>query len=359
MPAWRSRSCCSAPASRPRSPRSTRTGASTAPASPSPGRRCARSTGSACSIAVIDEGYCYECDADLRRRGQRHPGVAGERPAAGPAHSERRRHSAAGAASDSGRGDARVGRDRAARRQRRRNRADGRCGRGGFHRRHARRYDLVVGADGIHSRTRAMLFPDAPAPAFTGQGCWRAVVPRPAEIDCAHVYVGGPVKAGITPVSRTRCICSCCSTCPDNPRMPEERWPDLLAEQLRGFGGIARRGPRQPRRIRADQLPAAGKAAAAAALASRARDADRRRRARDHAASGVGRGARGRGCAGAGASCLTSGTALERCAAAVHGAALRALPHGGRELGAARRAGDAARAGAASRRSCSARRCWR
>ncbi|HYI26578.1 MAG TPA: FAD-dependent monooxygenase, partial [Bradyrhizobium sp.] len=60
-------------------------------------------------------------------------------------------------------------------------------------------YNLVVGADGIHSRIRAMLFPDAPEPVFTGQGCWRAVVPRPADIDCAHVYVGGSLKAGITP----------------------------------------------------------------------------------------------------------------------------------------------------------------
>src|SRR5438045_580333 len=61
-------------------------------------------------------------------------------------------------------------------------------------------YDLVVGADGVHSRLRAMLFPGAPPPVFTGQGCWRAVVPRPAAIDCAQVYVGGPVKAGIVPV---------------------------------------------------------------------------------------------------------------------------------------------------------------
>ncbi|AMN41074.1 FAD-dependent oxidoreductase [Rhodoplanes sp. Z2-YC6860] len=97
--------------------------------------------------------------------------------------------------------------------------------------------DLVIGADGIHSGMREMLFPDAPAPALTGQGCWRAVVPRPDEIDCAHVYVGGPVKAGITPVSRTEMYLFLLQHVPDNPRMPEERFPALLAEQLRGFGG--------------------------------------------------------------------------------------------------------------------------
>jgi 2-polyprenyl-6-methoxyphenol hydroxylase-like FAD-dependent oxidoreductase len=29
-------------------------------------------------------------------------------------------------------------------------------------------YDLVVGADGVHSRMRELLFPDAPRPTFTG-----------------------------------------------------------------------------------------------------------------------------------------------------------------------------------------------
>jgi 2-polyprenyl-6-methoxyphenol hydroxylase-like FAD-dependent oxidoreductase len=98
-------------------------------------------------------------------------------------------------------------------------------------------YDLVVGADGVHSRLRAILFPNAPKPAFTGQGCWRVVVPRPADFDCAHVYVGGPVKAGITPVSQDEMYLFLLQHVPGNPRMPEERWPALLAGQLRGFGG--------------------------------------------------------------------------------------------------------------------------
>ena len=99
-------------------------------------------------------------------------------------------------------------------------------------------YDLVVGADGIHSRVRAMMSPDAPAPAFTGQGCWRAVVPRPPAIDRAEVYVGGSVKAGVTPVSRQEMYLFLLQHMPGNPRMPEEQWPALLAAQLAGFGGV-------------------------------------------------------------------------------------------------------------------------
>jgi 2-polyprenyl-6-methoxyphenol hydroxylase-like FAD-dependent oxidoreductase len=99
------------------------------------------------------------------------------------------------------------------------------------------RYDIVVGADGIHSRLRDMVFPDAPKPVFTGQGCWRAVVARPPEIDRAHVYVGPGVKAGLTPVSQSEMYLFLLQHVPDNPRMPAEQWPALLAGQLSGFGG--------------------------------------------------------------------------------------------------------------------------
>ena len=99
-------------------------------------------------------------------------------------------------------------------------------------------YDLLVGADGIHSRVRSLAFPGAPAPRFTGQGCWRAVVPRPPEIDRARVFVGGPVKAGVVPVSRGEMYLFLLQHVPGNPRMPETDWPRLLAEQLQSFGGV-------------------------------------------------------------------------------------------------------------------------
>ena len=40
--------------------------------------------------------------------------------------------------------------------------------------------DPVVGADGIHSRIRAALFPDHPGPAYAGYVTWRGVVPAEA-----------------------------------------------------------------------------------------------------------------------------------------------------------------------------------
>jgi 2-polyprenyl-6-methoxyphenol hydroxylase-like FAD-dependent oxidoreductase len=66
----------------------------------------------------------------------------------------------------------------------------------------AQRYDLVIGADGLNSSVRAAILPDAPRPKYTGQGVWRAVVPRPPEIVRAAIYMGRRHKAGVNPVSQ-------------------------------------------------------------------------------------------------------------------------------------------------------------
>ncbi|MGH8259533.1 MAG: FAD-dependent monooxygenase, partial [Steroidobacteraceae bacterium] len=102
------------------------------------------------------------------------------------------------------------------------------------------RYDLLVGADGLHSQVRTMVFPQAPEPLFTGQGCWRAVFARPPGLDFAQMYIDPFHKAGLNPVSRGEMYMFLLEHVPDNPHMPEERWPGLLAERLAPFGGLWR-----------------------------------------------------------------------------------------------------------------------
>jgi len=63
------------------------------------------------------------------------------------------------------------------------------------------RFDLVIGADGLYSKLREWLFPEAPKPQYTGQGVWRAVVPRPAEVNTLKMWVGPHLKLGLNPVS--------------------------------------------------------------------------------------------------------------------------------------------------------------
>jgi 2-polyprenyl-6-methoxyphenol hydroxylase-like FAD-dependent oxidoreductase len=62
------------------------------------------------------------------------------------------------------------------------------------------------------------------------------VVPRPAEIDCAQVFVG-ELKAGIVPVSQEQMYLFLLEYVPGNPWKPEQDWLKLLAELMRGFGG--------------------------------------------------------------------------------------------------------------------------
>lgn len=99
------------------------------------------------------------------------------------------------------------------------------------------RFDVVAAAEGIFSATRGMLFPQAPAPRFTGQGCWRILAPRPAHLDRTELYVGGAVKLGINPVSRDEIYMFVLEHVPDNPWFaPEEQLPHLDA-LLAPFGG--------------------------------------------------------------------------------------------------------------------------
>jgi 2-polyprenyl-6-methoxyphenol hydroxylase-like FAD-dependent oxidoreductase len=99
------------------------------------------------------------------------------------------------------------------------------------------RFDLVVAADGIFSKTRQALFPDAPQPKFTGQGCWRIVADRPAEVDRPEMWLGGPVKLGFNPVSRDKMYAFILEHVPDNPWYePAEQLPHV-AELLKPYGG--------------------------------------------------------------------------------------------------------------------------
>lgn len=101
----------------------------------------------------------------------------------------------------------------------------------------SRRYDLVLGADGINSRVRAALFPDAPKPRYTGQVCWRAVVPRPASMRRAAMYIGGQIKAGIVPVSKDEMYLFFLETRATPQHIDAQEWPGLLRKALAEFTG--------------------------------------------------------------------------------------------------------------------------
>ncbi len=99
----------------------------------------------------------------------------------------------------------------------------------------AGRYDLVIGADGVHSSVRKIVMPDFPGPKFTGQGSWRAVVPRLREN--STIYMGRTTKAGVNPISASECYLFVLDKREGMDFIDPALWPEKLAELLEEFGG--------------------------------------------------------------------------------------------------------------------------
>jgi 2-polyprenyl-6-methoxyphenol hydroxylase-like FAD-dependent oxidoreductase len=99
------------------------------------------------------------------------------------------------------------------------------------------RYDLVVGADGIRSAVRAMLGSTI-TPQPTGMSIWRVVADRPAEMDCAEVYYGGPrYKAGYAPISADKCYAYILDTDGAPRDFGDQPAWELMYERSAGYGG--------------------------------------------------------------------------------------------------------------------------
>jgi 2-polyprenyl-6-methoxyphenol hydroxylase-like FAD-dependent oxidoreductase len=82
-------------------------------------------------------------------------------------------------------------------------------------------FDLVLGADGVHSQIRNLAFPDAPAVQFTGQSVWRYNLPRAPGLDALHAY-NGPTGVGLVPISDALMYMYVTTPEPDNPHYPRQ-----------------------------------------------------------------------------------------------------------------------------------------
>ena len=98
-----------------------------------------------------------------------------------------------------------------------------------------RRYDLVIGADGLYSKVRETVFPSAPTPRYSGQAVWRAVLPRPPEIETITMWMGPRVKPGVNPVSKTQMYLFVTEPRPSNEHVDPATFATRLRALLEDF----------------------------------------------------------------------------------------------------------------------------
>ncbi|MER5215472.1 FAD-dependent oxidoreductase [Streptomyces sp. NPDC002838] len=101
----------------------------------------------------------------------------------------------------------------------------------------SRRYDLVVGADGLHSATREMIgITDRPEP--TGMGIWRAAAPRPTGVRRTEmIYGAGCLIAGYCPISQDTVYAYLVERRRDRSSLNPDTYADEMRALSAGYGG--------------------------------------------------------------------------------------------------------------------------
>ncbi|NEB02854.1 FAD-dependent monooxygenase [Streptomyces sp. SID13726] len=101
-----------------------------------------------------------------------------------------------------------------------------------------RRYDLVVGADGLNSATRrAIGITEGPEPV--GMGIWRAPAPRPAGVTRTEMIYGGPCFiAGYCPTGETTVYAYLVERARDRASLDLGGYADEMRSLSEGYGGV-------------------------------------------------------------------------------------------------------------------------
>ena len=98
-------------------------------------------------------------------------------------------------------------------------------------------FDLLIGADGLHSTVRELIGIDV-RPQQTGMGAWRAFVSRPSEVVSSEAFYGGPVYiAGYTPTSEDTMYAFLVEPAQDRSALSDEEHARLMYETSLAYDG--------------------------------------------------------------------------------------------------------------------------
>jgi len=100
----------------------------------------------------------------------------------------------------------------------------------------ADRYDLIIGADGIHSTIRALLVGDG-AVRPVGRIAWRFVTECPSDVTTWTVLLGRDIAFLAVPIGRGHLYCFCDAPAGGISRLRDNDATGRLAELLTGFAG--------------------------------------------------------------------------------------------------------------------------
>ena len=99
-------------------------------------------------------------------------------------------------------------------------------------------YDLMIGADGIRSKIRAMAFGGV-EPEFSSFGTWRCVCDRPRELTSKIMMMGIGKRLGIMPISSDKLYVFATSREIGNPWYEKSSWDTTMKEKFSEFKGYA------------------------------------------------------------------------------------------------------------------------
>lgn len=98
-------------------------------------------------------------------------------------------------------------------------------------------YDLLIGADGVHSVVRDLIGINT-KPQPTGMGIWRTFVSRPAEVESSELYYGGPVYiAGYTPTGEDTMYAFLVEKAEDRSGVSEADATRIMLDESRAYEG--------------------------------------------------------------------------------------------------------------------------
>ena len=93
-------------------------------------------------------------------------------------------------------------------------------------------YDLVVGADGINSKIRGLVFGNY-EPKYIGSSVWRYPFKRPAELETGYMFFGKKTKVGLIPMTAdTIYMFIVAAEGVDNPIIPKEEFIPRMKAHL-------------------------------------------------------------------------------------------------------------------------------